>query len=191
MRGASLPTRAARGTTRERSGSTERWTSGIHRDEGAPVRHLYSAVGLCALSLALSGCGQGGSTPTETMLTMPAMPSPLPSTTDRSQGAGPDGADDSAPETSDHCVMVAGGVATAMLAPLTLRSHSDPGDLRALEQQILDLRDKVPSDLDDDFTTLARSVEAPPRGSGTFDEKAFRRAMAPVQDWLGRHCAES
>ncbi|AUZ86301.1 hypothetical protein CVO76_00550, partial [Arthrobacter agilis] len=92
---------------------------------------------------------------------------------------------------SDHCVIVAGGVTTAMLAPLSLRSNSDPEELVALEQQILDLREKVPADLHDDFTTLAYSVEAPPEGSGTFDEKAFRRAMVPVQDWLGRHCTHS
>ncbi|MHA7240994.1 hypothetical protein [Arthrobacter sp. TMS1-12-1] len=158
------------------------------------MRHLYSAAGLCAVALALSGCGVGDPTPAQTMLTMPASPSPQHSAPDESQEAGPDGAagaEDAAPEASDHCVMVAGGVTTAMLAPLTLRSTSDPGELRALEQQILDLRDRVPSDLHDDFTTLALSVEAPPRGSGTFDEEAFRRAMVPVQDWLGKHCAQS
>ncbi|MBG6225040.1 hypothetical protein IWX63_001605 [Arthrobacter sp. CAN_A2] len=156
------------------------------------MRLLSSAVGLCTLALVLSGCGQGDPSPAETMLTMPASPSPQPGTAAPSQDPaaalqGAAGAT-AAPETSHHCVIVAGGVTTAMLAPLTLRSSSDPDELQALEQQILDLRDKVPGDLHDDFTMLALSVEAPPRGSGAFDEKAFRRAMVPVQDWLGRHC---
>ncbi len=75
-----------------------------------------------------------------------------------------------------------------MLAPLSFRSETDPEELVALEQQILDLREKVPADLHDDFTTLAHSLEAPPKGSGTFDEDAFRHAMIPVQDWLAQHC---
>ena len=156
------------------------------------MRLLPSATGLCILALALAGCGQGDSAPAETMLTMPASPSPQPSTAAPS----PDSAaraesSTAAPATSDHCVIVAGGMTTAMLAPLTLLSGSDPDELLALQQQILDLRDKVPEDLHDDFTTLALSVEAPPEGSGTFDEVAFRHAMVPVQDWLGRHCTES
>ena len=134
---------------------------------------------------------------------MPASPSaspgPLPGAPSYQPGqatpAEPDAGGSTAPGStagpSDHCVMVAGGVTTAMLAPLSLRSQSDPDELHALEQQILALRDRVPPELHDDFTALAHSVEAPPEGSGTFDEKAFRRAMVPVQDWLGRHCADS
>lgn len=174
------------------------------------MRLLHSAAGLCVVALALTGCGQGGSEPTESMLTMPASPSADPSAdaepdTDLdppadgglSDGGSSDGeqaeGETAGPsfEPSDHCVIVAGGVTTAMLAPLSLRTNSDPEQLLALEQQILDLRDKVPADLHDDFTTLALSVEAPPKGSGTFDEKAFRHAMRPVQDWLGEHCAHS
>ncbi|WP_394251098.1 hypothetical protein [Arthrobacter pityocampae] len=155
------------------------------------MRFLPPAAGLCIIAAALAGCGQGAPAPTETLLTMPARPSPPDAT-----GASPDGLagarqEAAAPETSDHCVVVAGGMTTAMLAPLTLLAGSEPGELQALEQQILDLRDKVPEDLRDDFTTLALSVEAPPRGSGTFDEEAFRHAMIPVQDWLGQHCTES
>lgn len=163
---------------------------------------LQRAAGLCMLAVVLGGCSQGGSVPTETMLTMPVSPPAAPSTPDPPQESPPvpsegmqaEGRDPeaSAPaDPSEHCVLVAGGVTTAMLAPLSLRSNSDPEDLVALEQQILGLRDKVPADLHDDFTTLAHSVEAPPRGSGTFDEKGFRRAMVPVQDWLTRHCAGS
>ncbi|WP_104180501.1 hypothetical protein [Arthrobacter sp. B0490] len=132
------------------------------------------------------------------MLTMPASPSAEPDTvtgTPSGPAARPEGSDASATgaaaDPSEHCVIVAGGVTTAMLAPLSLRSNTDPDELLALEQQILDLRDKVPTELHDDFTTLAHSVEAPPKGSGTFDEKRFRRAMAPVQDWLGEHCTGS
>lgn len=167
------------------------------------MRFLRTVVGLCALAVALTGCSQGSAAPAETVLTMPASPSPDPSTLiappQESQPGLPDGTpaegqDTEAPATSDpadHCVIVAGGVTTAMLAPLSLRSNSDPEELMALQQQILDLRDKVPADLHDDFTILAHSVEAPPEGSGTFDEKRFRRAMLPVQDWLSRHCMHS
>jgi len=167
------------------------------------VKFLHTAVGLCALAAALTGCSQGSTAPAETMLTMPASPSSEPSTLvvpsqdsrpGPADGAPAEGQDTGAPATSDpsdHCVIVAGGVTTAMLAPLSLRSHSDPEELMALQQQILDLRYKVPADLHDDFTTLAHSVEAPPEGSGTFDEKGFRRALLPVQDWLTRHCAHS
>ncbi|WP_247827810.1 hypothetical protein [Arthrobacter antioxidans] len=155
------------------------------------MRLLPSAAVLCLLVLGLTGCGQGDPVPTETMLTMPASPSPQPSAAAPPGGVADAQRATTAPEASAHCVIVAGGMTTAMLAPLTLLSGSDPDELRALEQQILDLRDKVPEDLHDDFTTLALSVEAPPEGSGTFDEEAFRHAMVPVQDWLGRHCTES
>jgi hypothetical protein len=170
------------------------------------VRLLHFAVGLCVLALVLTGCGPTGPAPAETM-PMPASPPPEPGTPgatpggpvqepapalpgeDPAKGQEAGAADGSDP--TESCVLVAGGVTTAMLAPLSLRSTSDPAELRALEQQILDLRDRVPGDLHDDFTTLAYSVEAPPKGSGTFDEKAFRHAMVPVQDWLAEHCTHS
>ncbi|MHA7287835.1 hypothetical protein ACX80I_16315 [Arthrobacter sp. MDT3-44] len=165
------------------------------------MRLLHTAACLGVLALALAGCSQGGPVPAQTMLTMPASPSPEPdapseppqdpalpgegAATGRETGAA------AGQDPSASCVLVAGGVTTAMLAPLSLRSTSDPEELLALEQQILDLRDKVPAELYDDFTTLAHSVEAPPEGSGTFDEKAFRHSMVPVQDWLARHCTRS
>lgn len=156
------------------------------------MRLLHSAAGLCALAVALTGCSPGSPSPEETMLTMPASPSagavtgaPSSAASDGDAGTG------TATASDPHCVIVAGGVTTAMLAPLSLRSTTDPEELLALEQQILDLRDKVPAELHDDFTTLAYSVEAPPKGSGTFDEKRFRRAMVPVQEWLGKHCTSS
>jgi hypothetical protein len=167
------------------------------------VRLLHTAACLGALALALAGCSQGAPVPAQTMLTMPASPSPEPNGLSEppqesaparpGEGAATGGETGAAlgPDPSDSCVLVAGGVTTAMLAPLSLRSTSDPEELLALQQQILDLRDKVPAELHDDFTTLAHSVEAPPKGSGTFDEKAFRHAMVPVQDWLARHCTRS
>jgi hypothetical protein len=167
------------------------------------VRLLHSTAGLCALAVVLAGCSQGTGAPEDTTLTMPASPSatPGPSSGQPSgqpgeaapvePGAGESTESGTTAGPSEHCVMVAGGVTTAMLAPLSLRSESDRDELQALEQQILALRDRVPPELHDDFTALAHSVEAPPEGSGTFDEKAFRHAMVPVQDWLGRHCAGS
>lgn len=167
------------------------------------MRLLYPGVGACALVVALAGCSGDPSTSGETVLTMPASPSPAPGMLSApapddapatAEGTPTDGREPGTAVPSDpsaHCVIVAGGITTAMLAPLSLRSTEDHEQLVALEQQILDLRDKVPTDLHDDFTILAHSVEAPPEGSGTFDEKAFRRAMVPVEEWLGRHCARS
>jgi hypothetical protein len=164
------------------------------------VRFPSVLAGSCVLVLTLAGCGQGAPESAETMLEMPASPTPEAGATaapspqgDPAAGGAPRGTEqptgsESASKPSDHCVLVAGGVTTAMLAPLSFRSETDPGELVALEEQILDLREKLPTDLHDDFTTLAHSVEAPPKGSGTFDEKAFRHAMIPVQDWLAQHC---
>ncbi|WP_104117578.1 hypothetical protein [Arthrobacter sp. B1805] len=166
------------------------------------MRLLRSAVGpgvlTVVLGVTLTGCSQGSAPPADTMLTMPASPAPQPSALPtpalepaplQSEGAPADAATPGGVSgASDHCVVVAGGVTTAMLAPLGLRSHPDPSELVTLRQQILDLRDKVPADLQDEFTTLAHSVEVPPEGSGIFDEKAFRHAIVPVQDWLAQHC---
>ncbi len=134
------------------------------------------------------------------MLSMPASPPAEQSAPATPSGPAPTSLRENAPgdgeagaattaDPSEHCVIVAGGVTTAMLAPLTLRSTSAPEDLQALEQQMLDLRDRVPADLHEDFTTLAHSIGAPPGGPGTFDEDAFRHAVSPVQDWLEAHCA--
>ncbi|TKV27292.1 hypothetical protein FDK12_11290 [Arthrobacter sp. NamB2] len=169
------------------------------------MRLLRSAVGpgvlTVVLGVALTGCSQGSASPADTMLTMPASPSPQPSALPtpslepaplQSEGPPADAATQGRVSgASDHCVVVAGGVTTAMLAPLGLRSHPDASELVTLRQQILDFRDKVPVDLQDEFETLAHSVEVPPEGSGIFDEKAFRHAIVPVQDWLGQHCAGS
>jgi len=185
----------------------------------APVKLLYPAVGLCTVAVVLTGCSGGAPGPTETLLTMPPSPAPergdpptasgqspfrddLPRSSDLPRGSDSDSDSDAqgeqdvegatgsaAADPTEHCVIVAGGVTTAMLAPLTLWPSSGPEDLQVLEQQILDLRDKVPADLHDDFTTLAHSVEVPPKGSGRFDEQAFQAAMDPVQEWLDAHCA--
>lgn len=171
------------------------------------MKLLSSAAGLCAVTLVLTGCGSGAGGSSDTRLSMP--PSP-----EQSAPAAPSGnAAQTAPgvedapgeqgdgqvqgnassdpsDPSEHCVMVAGGVTTAMLAPLTLWPSSDPEDLEALELQILELRDKVPVELHADFTALAHSVEMHPKGSGEYDEQAFRDAMTPVQEWLDAHCAD-
>ncbi|THJ65844.1 hypothetical protein E8P82_11205 [Arthrobacter echini] len=160
------------------------------------MRLLYSVAGLCVVAVSLTGCSRESTTPAETMLTMPAHVHPSPEATgsprgerNRPAGADQDGIRSTGDaEASGHCVLVAGGLSTATLAPLSLRAGADRQQLMELEQQLLELRDKLPADLHDDFTTLAHSAEAPPSGSGTFDEKAFREAMEPVEDWLEHHC---
>ena len=168
------------------------------------MRLLHPVVGLCVLGVLLTGCGSGAPAPAETLLSMPASPPPTTGapavppagTADPEAAPGEIGqtapADASDPaDPSAHCVIVAGGVTTAMLAPLSLRSDTDHDELVVLRQQILDLREKVPADLRDDFTFLADAVEAPPEGSGKFDERSFRDAMVPVENWLGQHCGSS
>lgn len=170
------------------------------------MRILHPVVGLCLLAVVLTGCSQEAGPPAGATLTMPAEPHVAPpdggtAEDDAPAAPGPDaavpeggasGSGGTGPSTeagpSPHCVIVAGGLTTAVLAPLGLRSSEDHGRMVELEQELLDLRDKLPADLKDDFEVLAHSVEAPPTGSGTFDEAAFRRAMEPVQDWLGQHC---
>ena len=167
------------------------------------MRLLHPAVGLGVLGVLLTGCGSGAPAPAETLLSMPASPAPstdaaaVPTGEAAIPSASPgevrqtDQADaESFSDPSAHCVIVAGGVTTAMLAPLSLRPDTDHRELVALRQQILDLRGKVPADLHDDFTSLADAVEAPPEGSGKFDERSFRDAMVPVEDWLGQHCGK-
>ncbi|VDR31001.1 Uncharacterised protein [Arthrobacter agilis] len=163
------------------------------------MRFLLGSLGALAVLASLSGCSQGAPSPVETVLIMPASPSAeaarsaVPST--EPSPADPTGRTDGSAEAeaasdpSDHCVMVAGGVTTVMLAPLSLGPSSTHQQLVVLEQQILDLREKMPAELSDDFTALAHTMEAPPEGSGTFDEVAFRQAILPVEDWLDRHCA--
>lgn len=158
------------------------------------------------MAMVLTGCSRGSTVPSETALSMP--PSPVPEQVspapdprgvrDTEDGGGPGGslpgggeADGSeAGNPSEHCVMVAGGVTTAMLAPLTLWPSSGPEDLQVLERQILELRDRVPAELHDDFTALARSVEAPSEDSPQFDERALQEATEPIQEWLDAHCAD-
>jgi hypothetical protein len=162
------------------------------------VRLLHPAIGLCVLGIVLAGCGSGAPAPAATLLSMPASPvptadpSPVPPAGFPTPPAAPGAIEQTdagdAADPSAHCVIVAGGVTTAMLAPLSLRSDTDHAELVVLRRQILDLRGKVPADLHDDFTSLADAVEAPPEGSGRFDEHSFRDAMVPVEDWLGQHC---
>lgn len=160
------------------------------------MRHLYSIAGLCVLAISMVGCDAGNPEPSETAISMPTRPVPASEVPGSAPAVTPAGSPDAAAPTdqadpSEHCVIVAGGVTTAMLAPLSFRSEVDHDELVALRQQILDFREKVPAGLHDEFTALADSVEAPPEGSGKFDEPAFRQAMEPVEEWLGEHCART
>ncbi|MBG6217834.1 hypothetical protein IWX75_002302 [Arthrobacter sp. CAN_A6] len=160
------------------------------------MRLPSTAVCAAAVVLLATGCGGGTVSDSAPAINMPPPPTVLdtvqpddagtgaPETVDAAPGSAP------VPDPADSCVMVAGGVSSILLAPMSLRSHSDPTALAALRNQILELREKVPGELHGNFTVLAAAVEVPPRGSGEFDEPGFREALRPVQDWLGAHCAE-
>lgn len=158
------------------------------------MRFLSSVVCLGVLAIGLTGCAAGSTAPSETMLRMPESPAPEDTAIVPDPGSSAGSTPTDGPGTvrpSEHCVMVAGGMTAAVLAPLGLRAGTAREDEAAdFEQQLLDLRDKVPAELHDNFTELARSVEHVSEGTGEFDEDEFRRAMEPVEQWLDQHCSE-
>ncbi|MBE0008313.1 MULTISPECIES: hypothetical protein [unclassified Arthrobacter] len=104
--------------------------------------------------------------------------------------------DSSQPETTDpqtslkDCVIVAAGVSSILLAPLSLLGGTDSDNVDRLHEQIDDLRSMVPPELADDFDRLQDVVPASTQDGGTFDEAAYRAAVAPIEEWLHQHCSD-
>lgn len=97
-----------------------------------------------------------------------------------------------APETTlKDCVIVAAGVSSVLLAPLSLLGGTDSENVDRLHEQIDDLRSMVPPELTDDFDRLQDAVPASTQDDGTFDEAAYRAAVAPIEEWLHQHCGDS
>lgn len=147
-------------------------------------------IGACAL--ALSGCA--GTVPEATSsVSMPAQeadtPQPSPSI---SQAPSPRSAEE-APGTAaamEDCLMVAAGVSSVLLAPLSFMGDEDTETMAKLEEQLHHLHGKVPEELKPHFVEVADAAERGHDGAGDFDEPAFREALKPVQQWLRDHCDE-
>ncbi|MFP5316123.1 MAG: hypothetical protein ACLGHS_12220 [Actinomycetes bacterium] len=151
------------------------------------MRLLFAVAASSALALA--GCAGAAPEATST-LSMP-VESPTPPQTAPS-GPAPGLADETGntvPAMED-CLIVAAGVSSMMLAPLSFMGDEDPDSMARLEEQLHHLHGKVPEELRPHFVRVADAAESGPEGSGRFDEPAFREALAPVQEWLTTHCSE-
>jgi hypothetical protein len=148
---------------------------------------LFAVAALGALALA--GCA-GAAPEATSSLSMPAEP-PAPPQASPSQPA-PGLADENgkAAPAMEDCLVVAAGVSSMMLAPLSFMGDEDPETMAKLEDQLHHLHGKVPDELKPHFARVGDAAEGGPHGAGQFDEPAFREAMKPVQKWLADHCSE-
>lgn len=153
------------------------------------MRPVFAAAATGAVALALSGCA--GTAPEATSsLTMPAPGTAQASPAAPTLTSGPaDGAEASKAAMED-CLVVAAGVSSVMLAPLSFMGDEDPETMAKLKDQLTHLRGKVPDELKPHFARVADAAERGPDGSGAFDEGAFRVALQPVEEWLKDHCGE-
>lgn len=90
----------------------------------------------------------------------------------------------------EDCLVVAAGVSSVLLAPLSFMGDEDPETMAKLEHQLDHLHGKVPDELKPHFVRVADAAEGGEDGAGQFDESAFREALEPVQEWLTDHCSE-
>lgn len=90
----------------------------------------------------------------------------------------------------EDCLVVAAGVSSMMLVPLSFMGDEDPQTMARLEEQLHHLHGKVPDELKPHFVRVGDAAEGGPEGAGQFDEAAFREALKPVQQWLTDHCSE-
>lgn len=156
------------------------------------VRPLFAVAASGALALALSGCAGAAPEATST-LSMPAEPpDSLQSFPSALQAPDPrlaEEAENTAAAMED-CLVVAAGVSSVLLAPLSFMGDEDPENMAKLEDQLHHLHGKVPDELKPHFARVADAAERGPDGAGQFDEPAFREALKPVQEWLKDHCSE-
>lgn len=155
------------------------------------MKPLLSGAFIGAFTLVLSGCA--GTVPEATSsLSMPAQePSPpqpsSPAALDSPRLAEETPASAAAME---DCLVVAAGVSSILLAPLSFMGDDDARTMAKLEEQLQHLHGKVPEELKPHFVKVADAAERGHDGAGDFDEPAFREALKPVQQWLKDHCNE-
>ncbi len=158
----------------------------------------------CVLTLLLSACSGTSAPETAATLNAPATPAesvspsavPPPEVPQELNEAQP--SDPSAPteptgspkSLMEDCVVVAAGVSSVLLAPLSFIGEDDQQTMARLEEQLHSLEEKVPAELQPHFAHIADAAEGGAPGAGHFDEPAFRAALEPVQLWLQDHCNE-
>ncbi|GAA1106518.1 hypothetical protein GCM10009582_00110 [Arthrobacter flavus] len=170
-----------------------------------------TVAAVCALAFSLTGCGGPGPEPEGTAIELPDLttdpPTTDPPTNEPSTPAGdsltetadpgsspsstsPDNSEDNgaASTSMKDCVMVAAGVSSILLAPLSFLGSSDDETVERLHNQIDDVRSMVPPELADDFDRLQEVVTSSTDNGGSFDETSYREAVAPVEEWLHEHC---
>ena len=165
-----------------------------------------TAAAVCALAFSLTGCGDSGPEPKGTAIELPDLttdpPTDEPSapaedslaeTADPESSPGSSSPDNSGDSGSvgtsmKDCVIVAAGVSSILLAPLSFMGSSDDETVERLHNQIDDVRSMVPPELADDFDRLQEVVTASTENGGSFDEASYREAVAPVEQWLHEHC---
>ncbi len=156
------------------------------------MKSLLPGAFIGAFALVLSGCA--GTLPEATSsLSMPAQepltpqpsPSPIEPPSPRYAGEEPGTA-----AAMEDCLVVAAGVSSVLLAPLSFMGDEDAETMAKLEDQLHHLHGKVPVELKPHFVEVADAAERGHDGAGDFDEPAFREALKPVQQWLRDHCNE-
>ena len=170
------------------------------------LKSRVAVAAVCALALSLTGCGDPGPEAGDTAIDLPDLSTGTPSAEppapdedfltetadpDRSTAsASPDGSGDSeaAGTSTKDCVIVAAGVSSILLAPLSFMGSADDEAVERLHDQIDDVRSMVPPELADDFDRLQDVVTTSTENEGSFDETSYREAVAPVEEWLHEHC---
>ncbi|WP_299166600.1 hypothetical protein [uncultured Arthrobacter sp.] len=156
------------------------------------MRPLFAVAVSGVLTLALSGCADSAPEATSSLsmpAELPGSPQPDPSESQAPERRLAQGAESERAEMKD-CLVVAAGVSSVLLAPLSFMGDEDPETMTRLEDQLHYLHGKVPEELKPHFARVADAAESGPEGAGQFDESAFREALKPVQEWLELHCSE-
>lgn len=165
------------------------------------LRTRTAVVAACALALSVAGCS-GVPETVGTAIDLPGMPtdpqaseSPSPMAEAPASSVPEEGvpeptgtAAEPAAATTEDCVIVAAGVSSILLAPLSFMGVADEENVERLHDQIDDLRAMVPETLVDDFDRLQDVVTTGTDGGGSFDEASYRAAVEPIEDWLHQHC---
>ncbi|GAB3537122.1 hypothetical protein GCM10027403_20250 [Arthrobacter tecti] len=160
------------------------------------MKSVLTVATTCGLALVLSACAGNGQDSANTLNAPAALPEPPPTTeagpptTNLKFGEGTPSTPMAEAPAIEDCVVVAAGISSVLLAPLSFIGDEDAETMARLEDQLQHLEAKVPAELKADFAKVADAAESGPPGSGQFDESAFRTALEPVQQWLQKHCNE-